>query len=57
MQKTANQKAKVYSRYSKEILMAAKNGEPDPEMNQLLALENYIPVEKLGDQKKLNGGE
>ena len=30
---------------------------PDPEMNQLLALENYIPVEKLGDQKKLNGGE
>ena len=30
---------------------------PDPEMNQLLALENYIPAEKLGDQKKLNGGE
>ena len=30
---------------------------PDPEMNQLLALENYIPVEKLGDQNKLNGGE
>ena len=30
---------------------------PDSEMNQLLALENYIPVEKLGDQKKLNGGE
>ena len=30
---------------------------PDPEMNQLLALENYIPAEKLGDQNKLNGGE
>lgn len=32
---------------------------PDPEMDELLALENYIPVDKLGDQKKLiqNGGE
>ena len=32
MQKTANQKAKVYSRYSKEILVAAKNGDPNPDM-------------------------
>ena len=28
---------------------------PDPEMDELLALENYIPVEMLGQQKKLNG--
>jgi len=34
---------------------------PDEEMDELLALENYIPVDRLGDQKKLNpdqeGGE
>lgn len=32
---------------------------PDPEMNELLALENYIPSDRLGDQGKLvqNGGE
>lgn len=32
---------------------------PDPEMNELLALENYIPADRLGDQGKLiqNGGE
>ena len=29
---------------------------PDPEMNELLALENYLPADRLGDQKKLNGG-
>lgn len=29
---------------------------PDSEMDELLALENYIPASKLGDQKKLNGG-
>jgi len=28
---------------------------PDPEMDEILALENYIPANKLGDQKKLNG--
>ena len=34
------------------------NMPPDPEMNELLALENYLPADKLGDQKKLiqNGG-
>lgn len=26
-------------------------------MNEYQALENYIPVDRLGDQKKLNGGE
>ena len=29
----------------------------DEEMEELLGLENYIPVTKLGDQKKLNGGD
>jgi HK97 family phage portal protein len=28
---------------------------PDNRMTELLALENYIPADKLGDQKKLNG--
>ena len=26
---------------------------PDPEMHELLALENYLPQDRLGDQKKL----
>ena len=32
---------------------------PDADMNELLALENYLPVDRLGDQGKLvqNGGE
>lgn len=30
---------------------------PDPEMDELLALENYIPANMLGKQKKLNGGD
>lgn len=29
--------------------------DPDPEMEELLALENFIPADRLGDQKKLNG--
>ena len=29
---------------------------PDPEMQDLLALENYVPQNRLGDQKKLVGG-
>ena len=31
--------------------------EYDPEMEELLALENYIPANRLGDQSKLTGGE
>ena len=31
--------------------------EPDEEMFELLALENYLPADRLGDQKKLTGGE
>lgn len=32
---------------------------PDAEMNDLLALENYLPIDRLGDQGKLvqNGGD
>lgn len=35
------------------------NMPPDPEMNEIIALENYLPASKLGDQKKLiqDGGE
>lgn len=29
---------------------------PDEEMDELLALENYVPADMLGKQKKLNGG-
>lgn len=29
---------------------------PDSEMDELLALENYVPANMLGQQKKLNGG-
>lgn len=40
MAKTAAAKTKVYSKYGKEILIAAKSGVPDPEMN--LALKHAI---------------
>lgn len=30
--------------------------DPDPEMDELLALENFIPAKRLGDQNKLTGG-
>ena len=36
MAKTAAAKSKVYSRYGREIYMAAKAGVPDPEMNPTL---------------------
>lgn len=53
MAKTAAAKAKVYSRYSKEILVAAKNGVPDPDMNQPLkkaierAKANSVPTDVI----------
>jgi HK97 family phage portal protein len=31
--------------------------DPDDEMEELIVLENYVPQDKLGDQKKLKGGE
>ena len=30
---------------------------PDPEMDEIYLLENYLPSDRLGDQKKLKGGE
>ena len=33
MQKTNAAKSKLYAKFGKEIFMAAKNGEPDPEIN------------------------
>jgi YebC/PmpR family DNA-binding regulatory protein len=53
MAKTANAKAKVYSRYGKEIYVAAKSGEPDPEMNVNLkktierAKANQVPADVI----------
>ncbi|MDE6195327.1 MAG: YebC/PmpR family DNA-binding transcriptional regulator [Erysipelotrichaceae bacterium] len=53
MQKTANAKAKVYSRFGKEILVAAKSGEPDPDMNVALkkvierAKANQVPADVI----------
>jgi YebC/PmpR family DNA-binding regulatory protein len=36
MEKTAAAKSKLYSKYGKEIFMAAKSGTPDPDTNQAL---------------------
>lgn len=44
MMKTGLAKAKIYSRYSKEIYIAAKNGGPDPEAN--LTLKRLIEKAK-----------
>ena len=32
---------------------------PDPDMDDVIVLENYLPIDRLGDQKKLisEGGE
>lgn len=66
MQKTANQKAKIYSRYSKEILVAAKSGDTNPDMNQALkkaierAKANDVPahvIKNAIDKAKSSGGE
>ncbi len=40
MAKTSAANAKLYSRHSKEIYVAAKSGEPDPDMNQTLKKSN-----------------
>lgn len=49
MAKTAAKKTKLYSRFGKELYIAAKSGVPDPEMNQTLkrkiqeAKSNQVP--------------
>lgn len=66
MAKTAAAKAKLYSRYGKEILVAAKNGVPDPEMNTTLkkvierAKANQVPadvIKRAIDKAKGGTGE
>ncbi len=66
MQKTATAKAKVYSKYGKEIYMEAKNGEPDPEMNAGLkriierARQDQVPrdvIERAIEKAKGGAGE
>ena len=53
MAKTAAKKAKIYSRYGKEIYLAAKSGVPDPEMNVSLkrviaqAKSNQVPADVI----------
>lgn len=53
MAKTAAMKSKVYSRYGKEIYIAAKSGVPDPEMNLTLrskikeAKANQVPADVI----------
>lgn len=53
MAKTAAAKAKVYSRFGKEIYVAAKGGVPDPEMNTSLkrviekARANQVPADVI----------
>lgn len=53
MAKTAAMKSKLYSRYGKELYIAAKAGVPDPEMNQSLkrkiaeAKANQVPADVI----------
>lgn len=53
MAATAAKKTKIYSRYGKEIYVAAKSGVPDPEMNQTLkrviekAKANQVPADVI----------
>lgn len=53
MAKTAAIKSKLYSRYGKELYIAAKSGVPDPDMNQALkrkiqeAKANQVPADVI----------
>ncbi len=66
MMKTQGAKAKVYSRFGKEIYIAAKAGTPDPEMNVTLkrviekAKKSQVPadvIKRAIDKAKGGGGE
>lgn len=66
MAKTSDQKAKVYSKYSKEIYMCAKNGGAETESNLALAglidraKKEQVPahvIEKALDKATGGGGE
>ncbi|MGI6787347.1 MAG: YebC/PmpR family DNA-binding transcriptional regulator [Acholeplasmataceae bacterium] len=64
-EKTAAAKTKVYSKYGKEIYVAAKNGQPDPELNQELkrviekAKKDQVPNEIINRaiEKAAGGSE
>ncbi|MFO0426875.1 MAG: YebC/PmpR family DNA-binding transcriptional regulator [Planctomyces sp.] len=64
--KTASQKSKLYSRYGKQLYVAAKNGVPDPENNPSLrhlierAKKEQVPshvIEKAIEKARGVGGE
>lgn len=64
--KTAGQKSKLYSKYGKQLYVAAKNGVPDPEGNPALrnlierAKKEQVPghvIEKAISKAKGAGGE
>lgn len=66
MAKTAAAKTKVYSKYGKEILIAAKSGVPDPDMNLTLrriiekAKKDQVPadiIKRAIDKAKSGVGE
>lgn len=66
MAKTGLAKTKLYTKFSKEIYMAAKNGTPDPEANLNLrhvierAKKNQVPADVINravDKAKNAGGE
>jgi YebC/PmpR family DNA-binding regulatory protein len=64
--KTAGQKSKLYSKYGKQLYVAARNGVPDPEGNPTLrnlidkAKREQVPshvIEKAIEKAKGSGGE
>lgn len=66
MEKTAAAKSKLYAKYGKEIYMAAKSGEPDPDLNQSLkriidkAKKEQVTadvIKRAIDKAKGGGGE
>ncbi|MFP4477995.1 MAG: YebC/PmpR family DNA-binding transcriptional regulator [Candidatus Izemoplasmatales bacterium] len=66
MEKTSKQKSKLYSKFGKEIYMAAKNGGPDLDSNLELkrlverAKQNQVPahvIEKNIEKSQTVGGE
>ncbi len=66
MAKTAAAKTKVYSKYGRELYVAAKNGGPDPDANLTLrrlidkAKKDQVPahvIEKAIDKARGAGGE
>lgn len=64
--KTAGQKSKIYSKYGKQLYVAAKNGVPDPDSNPTLknliekAKRDQVPahvIDKAIEKAKGVGGE